>query len=85
MKKESIYKIVLWSTLALLIPFVGNIYVNGWNWGVGDFVFAWIFFILLGSTYTFVTKQISNSTYRILAGIVVVLVFASVWVMLATG
>ncbi len=85
MQKKNITNIIYWSTGALIIPLLGSIFVDGWNWGLGDFVFAWIFFMLLGFTYSFTTHKITQPLYRTIAGVVVILFFTLVWVMLATG
>ncbi len=85
MKRKQIIKIVTWSTIALIIPILGQLFVNGWNWGLGDFVFAWVFFNLLGLTCTFVTNKITHRTGKILAGIIVIAIFVFIWVTLATG
>ncbi len=85
MEKKQVIKIVSWSTVALIIPILGQLFVGGWNWGWGDFIFAWVFFNLLGLVFTFVTNKVSNRTSRIAAGSIVVVVFAFIWVMLATG
>lgn len=85
MQKKNIINIIFWATIALFIPFFGNIYVDGWNWGVGDFAFAWIFFMLLGFTFSFTTHKITHPTQRIIAGVAVILFFTFMWVMLATG
>lgn len=85
MQKQNIANIIFWATIALLIPFFGNMFVNGWNWGFGDFVFAWIFFVVFGLTYTFLTSKITQRVYKIVVGVVVVFCFALVWVMFATG
>ncbi len=85
MQKSNIINSVYGATIALLIPFFANIFVNGWNWGIGDFIFAWIFFIILGLTYTYVTHMVTHRVGRVFAGIMVVLCFTFVWVMLATG
>lgn len=76
---------MLWSAVALIIPLLGNTFVDGWNWTWHDFLFAWVFFIVLGSTYTLVRAKIANQTYKMLAGAAVVVFFAAVWAMLATG
>jgi hypothetical protein len=85
MQKKQIIKIFTWSTVALIIPILGQLFVDGWNWGPGDFVFAWVFFNLLGLSYTFVTNKITHREGKIVAGIIVVAIFAFVWIMLATG
>lgn len=85
MQKAQFKKIVIWSTAALVIPILGQLFVNGWNWGLSDFLFAWVFFNLLGVTYTVVTNKIVYKRARIAAGIVVVGIFAFIWAILATG
>ncbi len=85
MKKKNIINVVRWSTAALVIPLLGKMTVEGWNWTWHDFLFAWVFFNVLGFSYSFVTHKITNPTHRMIAGIGVVLAFAAVWVMLATG
>jgi hypothetical protein len=85
MKKEQVIKIIMRSTVALIIPILGQLFVDGWNWGLGDFIFAWVFFNLLGLTYTFVTNKIINRGTKIAAGICVIAIFAVVWIRLATG
>lgn len=85
MEKKQVIKIATWSTIALIVPVLGQLFVDGWNWGAGDFLFAWVFFNLLGLSYTFVTNKIAHRGARIAAGVLVVAVFVFVWVMLATG
>jgi hypothetical protein len=85
MEKKNVINIVLCSTAALIIPLLGNTFVDGWNWNLGDFVFAWVFFNSLGLSYKFVTSKIANRTKRIVAGFAIIAVFVAVWVMLATG
>ncbi|MFA6050072.1 MAG: hypothetical protein WC761_02640 [Candidatus Paceibacterota bacterium] len=85
MKRKQVIKVVTWSTIALVVPVFGQLFVEGWNWGPGDFAFAWVFFNLLGITYTFVTDKIGSRGGKVVAGIIVVAIFTFVWVMLATG
>jgi hypothetical protein len=81
--KNSFLKITGWATIALIIPLLGNQFVEGWNWNWNDFVFAWVFWVVMATTILFVTKRATK--YRMVIGIVVFLVFAAFWVMLATG
>ena len=85
MQMKQISRIVTWSTVALIVPILGQLFVNGWNWGLGDFVFAWVFFNLLGLTYTVVTNKFTHRTTKVVAGILVIALFAFIWVSLATG
>lgn len=85
MQKQNITTIIFCATAVLLIPFFGNIFVQGWNWSLGDFVFAWVFFVVLGLTYTFVTSKITQRVYKIVVGVAVISFYTLVWVILATG
>jgi hypothetical protein len=85
MQKKQALTIIIRSTIALIIPILGQLFVDGWSWGVADFVFAWVFFNLLGFTYTFVTGKIARKTGKIVVGMLVVAVFAFIWIKLATG
>jgi len=83
--KKSFLKIMAWSTVALIIPLLGNQFVEGWNWNVGDFLFAWVFFVVMSTTIRLVTKVVPNKKYRMVVGVIVFLPFLFLWVMLATG
>lgn len=72
-----------WAAVALIIPLLGNQFVPGWNWTWHDFIFAWVFWVVMATSIMFVAKQVPK--YGILAGVGVFLAFAAVWVMLATG
>lgn len=85
MQKTQVTKIVIGSTVALIVPILGQLFVDGWNWGVGDFIFAWMFFNILGLTYTFVTSRVTHPVGRIVSGIIVVAIFSFIWIELATG
>ncbi len=81
--KDSVLKIMGWAAVALIIPLLGNQFVEGWNWSWNDFLFAWVFWVVMAASILFVTRQINK--YRLLVGVAAFLVFAAVWVMLATG
>lgn len=81
--KNSILKIMGWATVALIIPLLGNQFVEGWNWDWNEFLFAWVFWVVMATTILLITRRIGK--YRLLVGIAVFLIFASIWAMLATG
>lgn len=83
--KKSFLKIMRWSAVALIIPLLGNQFVEGWNWNVGDFLFAWIFFVVMSTTIRLVTNVVPNKKYRAIVGVIVFLPFLFLWAMLATG
>lgn len=76
---------MLWSAAALVIPLLGNRLIDGWNWSIGDFAFAWAFLVIMGMSMLLATKWISNPAYRVGVGGVIFIAFAGIWVMLATG
>ncbi len=85
MQKKQLTRILSRSTIALVIPVLGQLFVNGWNWGVRDFIFAWVFFTILGVTFTFATNKITHRGWKVTAGILVAALFAFIWIRLATG
>jgi len=85
MNKKQAVRIVGWSTLALIVPILGQLFINGWNWDWHDYLLAWVFFNILGFVFVFVTNKVTHRTWRVAAGALIILVFAAVWVMLATG
>ena len=76
-------KIMGFASLALIIPLLGNQFVEGWNWSWHDFVFAWVFWVIMATTIFFATKKMGD--YKVIIGVGIFLAFASVWVLLATG
>lgn len=86
--KNPVLKIMFWSAVALIIPLLGNQFVDGWNWHWNEFLFAWVFFVVMSLSIRWVMRRVSStvfSKYKIVAGVAVFLAFAFVWVMLATG
>lgn len=84
MENLGIYKTMRWSALALLIPVVGNIFVSGWSWTWNDFLFAFVFFVVMGTSIKWAMSK-TPQAYRVAVGALVFLGFAFVWGMLATG
>ncbi len=85
MKNLGLPKVMFWSLVALVIPFLGNHFVDGWNWEWHDFLFAWVFFVIMATSIKVAMRQVPNKSYRVVIGTLVFLIFAAIWVMLATG
>ncbi|MBX4181692.1 hypothetical protein KW807_02400 [Candidatus Parcubacteria bacterium] len=88
MRNFGMKKIMLWSAVALIIPLLGNRFVDGWNWTWHDFLFAWVFFVVMASSVKCTMMKIAHTSYakyRVAIGVIVFLIFAAIWVMLATG
>lgn len=85
MQKKQFVSIIGWSTAALIIPLLGQLFLSGRSWSLGDFIFAWVFFNILGIVYTFATKNISHRGAKIAVSIIIIAIFAFIWIRLATG
>lgn len=81
--KNTIIKTMSGAAIALIIPLLGNRFVEGWNWSWHDFIFAWVFWVVMALSIIFMIKKFPR--YKLLVGTVVFLCFAAIWAMLATG
>ena len=71
--------------LILILPLLGNYFVEGWNWTVGDFIFAAAMLFTAGLGFEFARMMIKNTTYRAIAILGIIMIFLFVWVELAVG
>jgi hypothetical protein len=85
MTKKTILHIILGAAIPLFVPFIGMQVSSEWNWGPGDFVFAWLLFAGAGFAYKFVTAKAGNKAYRIGAGLAIGTALVITWVNLAVG
>jgi hypothetical protein len=80
MKKKDWLIVVLAPFPVLLIALMGNMFVEGWNWNPGSFVFAWV--VIAGATLVYkllATSKAANLTYRLAAGLAVLAGFLVFW------
>lgn len=83
MQKKSIVRVVTWTGLILLIPLFGNLFVDGWKWGVFDFVMAGALLFGTGMAYELIAQKGGTTAYRVAVGIALAAAFILVWVTLA--
>lgn len=71
--------------LILLIPLYGEFYIEGWNWGLGGFIFAFV--AIFGSclTYELVSRKAGSMAYKLAVAIACVTGFLVFWVNAAVG
>jgi hypothetical protein len=67
------------TALILLIPLLGNHFVEGWNWSPGTFVLLGILLFGIGLTYELVTRNVDIIAYRSAVGVALVSGFVLVW------
>lgn len=82
--KRNITRIAIIVGIILLIPLFGNFFVEGWNWGVGDFIIMGILLFVTGLLIDLAARKINTPLHRILAIAAIVLGFLCIWVGLAT-
>ncbi len=85
MSGKSIVRVAAIVGLILLIPVFGNLYVEGWNWGPGDFIFGFVTLLLTGLAIDFSARRIARPLCRGGAIAAVLTVFLVFWVEAATG
>jgi hypothetical protein len=69
----------------LLIPLLGNHFVDGWNWGLFDFVFAGSFLSGTGLKYELIAGRSTLVAYRAAVGVALLTAFLLIWINLAVG
>jgi hypothetical protein len=69
-RRRSLWKgPALITALILLIPLLGNHFVEGWNWDLLGFVRIGILLFATGLTYELVTRNVDTIAYRAGAGV----------------
>jgi asparagine N-glycosylation enzyme membrane subunit Stt3 len=71
--------------LVLLVPFLGNFFVSGWNWSLYDFIFAFVALSIFGFVLDIANRNILNSFNKIIVIVSTVFIFLVLWVEAATG
>ncbi len=83
MKSIKITKVGLIALLILIIPLLGNLFINGWNWNILDFIIAGIIIFIFGIFINFLYIKINNPKYRFLAIVLAIGLFLLIWAELA--
>lgn len=84
MKTKDYLIIALAPSALLLIPLVGNLTVEGWNWTWSDFVMAWVVFAITTAFLRFlVTRPAANFAYKAGAALAVLTGFLITWITMA--
>lgn len=84
MQKKDYLIVALAPFPVLLIPLIGMMVGEGWQWTFFDFVAAWV--LLAGTTFAYrflATRTVANFAYRAGAGLAVAAGFLLTWINLA--
>ncbi|MBN1650356.1 MAG: hypothetical protein JW857_03450 [Bacteroidales bacterium] len=85
MKNKRLKFILTAIAVLLLIPFLAMQFTEEVNWTLSDFIAAGILLLGTGLICEFALRKIKDTKYRILACIIVILIFLVVWIELAVG
>ncbi|MFY1046811.1 hypothetical protein [Chryseobacterium sp. GP-SGM7] len=71
--------------LLLAAAFLGNIFVEGFNWSEFDFLAAGILLFGTAGLISLVRALVKNKNYKIIISLVIVAILVLVWMELAVG
>ncbi len=83
MPNKNITRILKVVALILLIQLFGNIFIDGWNWDIFDFIIMGSLLFVTGLTIDLVARKITNPFRRTVAIIAIVAALFLIWVELA--
>lgn len=83
--QNNIFRIVLATALALLIPLVAMQFYDDVNWTPIDFAVAGALLLGTGLIYELAVKRVRNINYRVILSIGLAVAFLLIWVELAVG
>ena len=82
---KKIIRLLLLVALILLIPLFGNYFIEGWNWGMEDFIFAAAMLFAAGLGFELARTMIKNTLHRAIVILGIIMIFLFIWVELAIG
>lgn len=85
MQPQKIIRLVIVTTLVLMVPLLAMQFTDKVNWSLGDFVIIGALVFGTGLTYELIARKTENSTHRAVLGIVLLAVMLLVWADLAVG
>ncbi len=71
--------------LFLAAAFLGNIFVEGWNWSGFDFLIAAVLLFGTAGLIFLIRTFIKNRNYRILLSLIIIVCLVLIWIELAVG
>jgi len=85
MLSKSLKIFLICIAIILLIPFIAMQFTNEVNWSFFDFVIAGILLSLSGLLCNFAIIKISTFKYRIIACLIILVIFLIIWIEIAVG
>ncbi len=85
MLRNRFLRIVLITTVLLLLPLIAMQFTNEVNWGIMDFLLGGFLLFCLGVSLDTIIRKVSKSKYQIGLSIILLILFLLVWAELAVG
>lgn len=76
---KTLLRVALGALAMLMVPLVASRVVEGWNWNVGGFVFAYAMFFVTGLAYALIARKMGAWSYKAGVGLALVAGFALGW------
>ena len=78
-------KKIVYPLIILIIPLVGTILSDQFDWGILDFLVMGILLIIVGIALSAVSQKIKNSKKKLFYSLIILFVFFLIWAELAVG
>ena len=82
--RKNIIRIAIIVVLILIIPLMGNLFIDGWNWKIGGFIFAFILLFGTGLAIDYASRKIKNPVYLSIVITSIILFLFLLWVEIVT-
>ena len=76
---KMILRVALVALGLLMVPLVASQVVEGWNWGVGGFVFTYVLFFGTGLAFALIARKMNAWTCKAGVGLALVAGFVMGW------
>lgn len=80
---QNIIRIAVVVGVMLLVPLFGNLFIEGWDWGVGDFIVMGALLFVTGLAIDFAVRKLNRPLYRVIAVGAIVMMLILLWAELA--
>ena len=77
--------VLIVSVSILLVPFLAQQFTDEVNWSLSDFLIAGLMLFGTGILIDFLLRKIDKVSHRIIAIVIILLVFMLIWAELAVG
>lgn len=84
-QKQTTLAIFAAPVLLLTAAFLGNLFIDGFNWSGFDFLAAGILLFGTAGLISLIRMVVKNRYYKIIISLVIVAILALVWMELAVG